>query len=116
MAATYDFTIDRAEAKSFDVAVRHDGDAAPLTGYDAKLTAVDNTGTQALALSTAVGGGITIDEAAGTVTVVIKPSLTDATTWRSARYDLLVWHPGDDDADRFLVAGTITLRETVTRR
>jgi hypothetical protein len=60
-----------------------------LTGYSARLTVRDKVGgTELLSLTSALDGGIVIDNATKTITLGIDAADTAAITWKRGVYDL----------------------------
>lgn len=83
-----------------------------LSGYTARLIAKDKTGGTTLLTLTTENGGISIDNTAKTIRLLVSASDTAAITWRTGVYDLeMVSALG---AVEKILRGTITVTPEIT--
>ncbi|MFF4777625.1 hypothetical protein ACFY05_32840 [Microtetraspora fusca] len=99
-------------------AVLHVKDAAgplDLTGYTARLQIRESLNSPAplLSLTSAPGGGITIDGPAGKLAITVTDETTAAFTWCYGIYDLEIESPSGDVTR--LLKGEVSVDREVTR-
>jgi hypothetical protein len=112
----YDFEIEQGTIVAKLIEVFVDGVAANLTNYGARLQAREKlTDTvPVLDLDNDVLGGLTIDEGAGTITLVLTPEQTAALDFGMSEYNLEIFTVDDAEVFRIL-RGFITLSKEFTR-
>jgi len=94
-AGKYDFIIEQgATFRKVFRWVQSNGDAVDLTGTTAKMQAWDDDHRTKL-IDFNTQGSITIDAAAGSVTVELPDDVTSGLTFDIARYDLEADQPHD---------------------
>lgn len=114
-AGRYDFTLEQGTTFRRTFRWRQPDGVTPkdLTGWTAKMQIRPKPGQpEALTLSTDAPGGITINGAAGEVTVTILPAQSSAITIRRGVYDLELTSPGGEVFR--LIEGTVTVSPEVT--
>ena len=94
-----------------------DSDNAVITSIDSaqmqlKTNKTDAYADRLLALTTAVGGGIVLDAAAGKFTITITDEQTAALPEGICYYDLIAEQA--DNSKHVLLAGTVTVEQGVT--
>lgn len=91
------------------------GEAVDLTGYTARMDVRESADSHEplLRLGTGTGGGITVDGAAGQVTLLIADETSAAWAWRHGVYDLELESPGGE-VER-LLRGEFVVDREVTR-
>src|SRR4051795_7415274 len=95
-AGKYDFTIEQgATFRKIFRWQQSNGDPVDLTGTTAKMQAWDDAHRTKL-IDFNTQGTITIDAAAGSVTVELSDTVTSALTFDIARYDLKLTSPNTD--------------------
>lgn len=88
MAGLYNITIEQGATFTETYTWKDgSGNLVNLSGYTAKMQIRDHAGNILLDLAN-VAGGLSINAAAGSVTVTIDATTTGAITWRSGVYDL----------------------------
>jgi hypothetical protein len=83
-----------------------------MTGYSARMSIKDKVGGTLLKSLTTVGGGITLDIAACTITLNISAADTTLFDWKKAVYELEMVSPSD--IVTALLVGAVTVTKEVT--
>ncbi len=89
--------------------------AAPvnLTGYDVRMQVRESVTSPTPLLSLTIGGGITVNAAAGEITLKVADSTTASWAWRYGLYDLEIESPSGDTTR--LLKGEFEVNAEVTR-
>lgn len=113
-AAIHDIVVDQGATFEFVVGLEDGlGQAYDLTGASARMQGRSTVGAGTTLFSLTTASGITIDEAAGVVTVTISDTATAALDFETGVYDLEV-EEADGTVLRIL-QGVVTLSREVTR-
>ncbi len=116
MSQEYDFQIEQGASVAKLIEVFVDGVSIDLTNYSARLQAREKVTDTVpiLDLDSELLGGLTIDEGAGTITLVLTPEETAALDFGMAEYNLEIYTVDDAEVFRIL-RGFITLSKEFTR-
>ena len=114
MAGQKNFEVDQNATFSFIIDYKDDnGDAIDLDGASAKLQVRDTKGGSKLAFTlTSPGGGITIDEPNGRLTIKMTPTQTNKLFYPKSSYDIMLVDSNTNKTK--LLEGFITLSRSVT--
>lgn len=114
-AGKYDFTLEQGATFSRDIVYKDaNGAIVNLTGYSARMQIrVFKDSSAALLSATTQNGKITVDGAAGKISVVIAPSDTNALDFDKAVYDLEI-ESASGTVVR-LLEGIVSFSKQVTR-
>lgn len=118
LAGTYDIIVEQGDdhTEQFEY-VDNEGTPIPLTGFEAKLQVRQHrlikNKTPVLLTWSSEGATpeITIDEAAGIITIEVSSAATRAITFSEGEYDLLLI---DGDTVERLVEGKFTVKPSIT--
>jgi len=87
----------------------------PLTGYNARMMIREHyEDASPLVTLTSPSNGLTVNESAGTVDIVIKPSVTNGITAKFGFYDLEVLVGTDEDSVYRVLRGAVTFSPQAT--
>lgn len=111
-AGTLDFVIEQGATFQQVISVAQNNVAFDLTGYVARMQIRKTVSASTTIADLTSGSGLTIDGAAGTITVTIAATDTAAMTIERAVYDLEI---EKDGVVKRLLQGKITLSYEVTR-
>lgn len=113
MAGQKNWDVDQDTTFTFVVEYKDpDNYVIDLTGATAKMQVRDATGQKLAFTLTSPSGGITIDGAAGKVTVKMTPTQTKKLFYPKSVYDLIIV---DSNSNRIkLLGGYLTLQRTFT--
>jgi len=114
MAGQKNFEVDQNATFSFIVEYKDAAGAAiNLTGASAKMQVRDTKGGSKLAVTlTSPSSGITIDGAAGKVTIKMTPDQTNKLFYPKSEYDIMIT---DSNSNKIkLIEGYMTLSRSVT--
>lgn len=117
-AGTWNPTIEQGATWSRTVTYLDNGEPVDLTGYTARMDIVDGAGRTILQVDT-TAGGLSIDGAAGTVTIDLTPVQTSKLHASPHKYNVeLVADPdprSETAAVQRLLEGTITVTRDWTK-